>query len=75
MAKEPHPLTSSVTLTVPLWLVALLPVLLMVAVLFWWDRSSSEHKELVRLEAQARRLTLELEAEKSRNEAYGTEAV
>ncbi|GIW34529.1 M23 family metallopeptidase [Meiothermus sp.] len=75
MAKEPHPLASSVTLTVPLWGVALLPVLLIAAVLFLWERSSSGREQLARLEAQSRKLTLELEAEKSRNEAYSTEAV
>lgn len=75
MAKEPHPFASSVTLTVPLWAVALLPVLLIAAVLFWWDRSSSERQQLARLETQARKLTLELEAEKSRSEAYSIEAI
>lgn len=75
MPKEPHPLASSVTLTVPLWVVALLPVLLIATVLFLWDRSSSDRSQLALLEAQARKLSLELEAEKSRNEAYGIEAV
>jgi murein DD-endopeptidase MepM/ murein hydrolase activator NlpD len=75
MPKEPHPLASSVTLTVPLWVVALLPVLLIAAVLFLWDRSSSDRTRLAQLEAQARKLSLELEAEKSRNEAYSIEAV
>ncbi|MBO1438025.1 M23 family metallopeptidase [Meiothermus sp. CFH 77666] len=75
MAKEPHPLASSVTLTVPLWVVAMLPVLLIAAVLFWWDRSFSERTRLAALETQARKLSLELEAEKSRNEAYSIEAV
>ncbi len=75
MPREPHPLTSSVTLTVPLWVVAILPVLLIALVLFSWDRSSSERGQLARLETQARKLTLQLEAEKSRNEAYSIEAV
>lgn len=75
MAKEPHPLASSVTLTVPLWGVALLPILLIAAVIFLWERSSSGREQLARLEAQAHKLTLELEAEKSRNEAYSSEAV
>lgn len=75
MPKEPHPLASSVTLTVPLWVVALLPVLLVATVLFLWNRSSSNRSQLAQLEAQARKLSLELEAEKSRNEAYGIEAV
>lgn len=66
---------SCVTLTVPLWVVAMLPVLLIAAVLFWWDRSSSERTRLAELETQARKLSLELEAEKSRNEAYSIEAV
>lgn len=75
MPREPHPLASSVTLTVPLWVVALLPVLLIAAVLFLWDRSSSDRDQLAQLETQARKLSLELEAEKSRNEAYSIEAV
>lgn len=75
MAKEPHPLASSVTLTVPLWVVAMLPVLLIAAVLLGWDRNSSERTRLAELETQARKLSLELEAEKSRNEAYSIEAV
>ncbi len=75
MAKEPRPLASSVTLTVPLWAVALLPVLLIAAVLFWWEQSYSDRTRLAELETQARKLSLELEAEKSRREAYGIEAV
>lgn len=75
MPREPHPLVSRVTLTVPLWVVALLPVLVIALVLFLWDRSSSERDQLAQLETQARRLTLELEAEKSRTEAYSIEAV
>jgi murein DD-endopeptidase MepM/ murein hydrolase activator NlpD len=64
-----------VTLTVPLWVVAVLPVLLIAGVLFLWDQGSSERTRLAQLETQARKLTLELEAEKSRNEAYSIEAV
>ncbi len=75
MPKAPHPLASNVTLTVPLWVVAVLPVLLIIAVLFLWSQSASERNQLARLEAQAHRLSLELEAEKSRNEAYSIEAV
>lgn len=75
MAKAPHPFTSSVTLTVPLWVVAMLPVLLIVLVLLGWSRGASERRQLARLEAQAHKLSLELEAEKSRNEAYSIEAV
>jgi len=75
MPAEPHPLLSHVTLRVPLWAVALLPVLLIVGVLYLWDRSSSERDQLARLETQARKLTLELEAEKSRNDTYSIEAV
>lgn len=75
MAKAPHPFTSSVTLTVPLWVVAMLPVLLIVLVLLEWSRSASESRQMARLEAQVHKLRLELEAEKSRNEAYSVEAV
>jgi len=75
MAQEPHPLASSVTLTVPLWVVALLPVLVIALVLFLWDRSSSERMRLAQLETQARKLTFELEVEKSRNQTYSVEAV
>ncbi|GIW23774.1 M23 family metallopeptidase [Meiothermus sp.] len=75
MAKEPHSLTSGVTLTVPLWGVAILPMLLVVGVLYLWNRSSSERTQLAELQTQARKLTLELEAEKSRNDAYSIEAV
>lgn len=75
MARASHPLTSSVTLRVPLWVVALLPVLLVGLVLLGWSKSSLERQQLARLEAQAYKLSLELEAEKSRNEAYGIETV
>ncbi|GIW27330.1 MAG: peptidase M23 [Meiothermus sp.] len=75
MAKTPHPLTSSVTLTVPLWMVAVLPVLLIALVLLGWSQSAGNRNQLAQLEAQARKLSLELEAEKSRNEAYSIEAV
>jgi murein DD-endopeptidase MepM/ murein hydrolase activator NlpD len=75
MARAPHPLASSVTLTVPLWLVAVLPILLVAVVLLGWVKSSSQREQLAQLEAQARKLSLELEAEKSRNEAYSIEAV
>lgn len=75
MARAPRPLTSSVTLRVPLWVVAALPVLLVGLVLLGWSKSSLERQQMARLEAQAYKLSLELEAEKSRNEAYGIEAV
>ncbi|MCS7067352.1 MAG: peptidoglycan DD-metalloendopeptidase family protein [Meiothermus sp.] len=75
MAKEPHPLASRVTLTVPLWVVAILPVLLIAAVIFWWERSSNERSRLAELQTLARKLSLELEAEKSRSDAYSIEAV
>ncbi|KIQ53738.1 peptidase M23, partial [Meiothermus taiwanensis] len=75
MARAPRSLASSVTLTVPLWLVAALPVLLVLLVLLGWSQSSLERQQLAQLEARAYKLSLELEAEKSRNEAYGIEAV
>jgi len=75
MARAPHPLTHNVTLTVPLWVAAVLPVLLVALVLLSWSRSSRERQQMAQLEAQNRKLSLELEAEKSRNEAYSIEAV
>lgn len=75
MAETPHPFTSRVTLSVPLWVVALLPLVLIVLVLLGWSKGASQRRQLAELEAQAHRLSLELDAEKSRNEAYGIEAV
>lgn len=75
MAKAPHPLSSSVNLNVPLWVVAVLPLLLIALVLLGWSKSANEHSQLAQLETQSRKLRLELEAEKSRNEAYSIEAV
>ncbi|WP_027882888.1 M23 family metallopeptidase [Meiothermus rufus] len=73
MPREPHPLAAPVM--VPLWVVALLPIAVVALVLLLWDKSAREKSQLAQLQHQAHRLALELEAEKSRNQAYNLEAL
>ena len=75
MARSAHPLATGLTLTVPLWLVVVLPVLLMTLVVWGWFRGASTRQQLAQLEAQVYKLSLQLEAEKSRSEAYSIEAL
>ncbi len=73
MPREPHPLAAPIM--VPLWAVVLLPIAVVALVLLLWDKSAREKSQLAQLQHQAHRLALELEAEKSRNQAYSLEAV
>ena len=75
MARPAHPLATNLTLTAPLWLAAALPVLLVALVVLGWFRGFSTRQQLAQLEAQVYKLSLQLEAEKSRSEAYSIEAL
>ncbi|RDI95067.1 M23 family peptidase [Meiothermus sp. QL-1] len=60
-------------LRLPLWAAGLL--LLLLGVAWFWAREARQQARLAALEGQVRRLTLELEAERSRSQAYSLEAV
>lgn len=74
MAKGPHPLRTALTLRVPLWAAVLPVVLLVLGAVSLREKAAGERAQLLALQAEARRLALELEAERSRNQAYSAEA-
>jgi len=68
----------TVTLDVPLWLLVVLPLLLLLGLAFLWQQTAAAtglQRQIGELELQAKKMSLELQAQKSQKDAYTVEAV
>ncbi|MCS7194405.1 MAG: peptidoglycan DD-metalloendopeptidase family protein [Meiothermus sp.] len=73
MAKGLRPFCLALTFRMPLWTAALSLLLAALGIALLREKAAGERAQLLALQAEVRRLSLELEAERSRSQVYSAE--